>query len=73
MLFVTLTLVAADPPIVTEAPDTKFVPVIVIEVPPAVLPEPGEIDVTVGAGAGPLIDFARIVLSFFSVPGDVFK
>jgi len=36
------------PPIVTVAPATKLVPVIVTEVPPAVVPEVGEMLVTVG-------------------------
>ena len=36
------------PPIVTVVPDMKFVPVIVTEVPPAVVPEDGEMLVTVG-------------------------
>ena len=36
------------PPIVTVVPEMKFVPVIVTEVPPAVVPEDGEMLVTVG-------------------------
>jgi hypothetical protein len=36
------------PPMVTVAPDMKFVPVIVTDVPPAVVPEVGKILVTVG-------------------------
>ena len=44
-----LTSFAAAPPIVTVAPLTKSVPVIVTLVPPAVGPEIGLIDVTVGA------------------------
>jgi hypothetical protein len=36
------------PPMVTVAPEIKFVPVIVTEVPPAVVPEFGEMLVTVG-------------------------
>ena len=36
------------PPMVTVAPDMKFVPVIVTDVPPAVVPEVGEMLVTVG-------------------------
>jgi hypothetical protein len=36
------------PPMVTVAPDMKFVPVIVTEVPPALVPEVGEMLVTVG-------------------------
>jgi len=45
----TVTLVAAVPPMVTVAPLKKFVPVMVTDVPPLVLPEVGEIEVTVGA------------------------
>ena len=45
----TETLVQAMPPTVTVAPETKFVPVIVIDVPPAVEPLVGEIDPIVGA------------------------
>lgn len=48
----TETPVAEAPPIVTVvAPLTKFVPVMVTLVPPAVVPVDGEIDATVGAGA----------------------
>ena len=47
----TTTLVAATPPTVTlVAPATKFVPVIVIDVPPRVEPLVGVTDVIVGAG-----------------------
>ena len=46
----TATFVAAAPPMVTVAPVRKPVPVIVTEVPPAVVPELGEMLVTVGAG-----------------------
>ena len=49
VLLPTLTPVAAVPPIVTVAPDTKLVPVIVTGVPPAVVPDVGEIELTVGA------------------------
>ena len=42
------TLVHALPPIVTVAPAAKFVPVMVIAVPPAVDPEVGEVEVIVG-------------------------
>ncbi len=45
----TTILVADTPPMVTVAPLTKFVPVIVTLVPPAVGPEAGAIAVTVGA------------------------
>src|SRR3989442_1757360 len=48
----TLTLVAGVPPTVTVALASKFVPVIVIAVPPAIGPEVGLTPVTVGAGGG---------------------
>ena len=44
----TLTLVHAEPPTVTVEPFAKFVPVIVINVPPADEPEVGDTAVTVG-------------------------
>jgi hypothetical protein len=50
----TFTLVQAAPPTVTVAPAKKFEPVIVIEVPPAVVPEvPDTLDTldTLGAAA----------------------
>jgi hypothetical protein len=50
VLFTTVTLVAAVPPNVTVAPATKFVPVIVTDVPPAVDPLLGATLVTVGIG-----------------------
>jgi hypothetical protein len=39
------------PPIVTVAPETKLLPVIVTDVPPAPLPEFGSTPVTVGGDA----------------------
>jgi hypothetical protein len=42
--------VADVPPTLTVAPDRKPVPVIATAVPPAVVPEAGEILLTVGAG-----------------------
>jgi hypothetical protein len=48
VLFTTTTLVAAVPPNVTVAPVAKFVPVIVTAVPPAVVPDGGDIEITVG-------------------------
>ena len=45
----TVTDVQALPPTVTVAPAAKFVPVMVIAVPPAVDPLVGEIDPIVGA------------------------
>ena len=47
----TVTPVAATPPMVTLAPATKPVPVIVMLVPPATVPEVGAALVTVGAAA----------------------
>jgi hypothetical protein len=44
----TVKLVAAVPPIVTPVAPVKPVPVMVTDVPPAVVPELGEIAVTVG-------------------------
>jgi hypothetical protein len=49
VLLTTVTPVAAAPPIVTVDPEMNPVPVIVTGVPPAVVPEFGEIEVTVGA------------------------
>ena len=46
----TTTLVAATPPTVTLVVPVRFVPVIVIAVPPRVEPEVGATDVIVGAG-----------------------
>ena len=48
---VTLSDVASTPPTVTLVPATKFVPVIVIDVPPRVEPLVGVTAVIVGAGA----------------------
>ena len=48
VLLPTVTLVAAVPPKVTEAPVTKFVPVRVTAVPPAIGPLFGETLLTVG-------------------------
>ena len=48
VLFTTTTFVAAALPNVTVAPATKFVPVIVTAVPPAVVPLFGETLLTVG-------------------------
>jgi hypothetical protein len=50
VLFVTATFVAAVPPNVTVAPETKFVPVIVTAVPPATGPLFGLTLLTVGTG-----------------------
>jgi len=46
----TVTPVAAEPPIVTVAPPTNPVPVMVTAVPPAVEPDAGETAVMVGGG-----------------------
>ena len=48
VLLATITFVAAVPPNVTVAPATKFVPLIVTAVPPAVEPLLGETLLTVG-------------------------
>jgi hypothetical protein len=47
----TTTLVHVAPPTVTVAPDKKFVPVIVIGVPPAAVPDVGDTLATVGVAA----------------------
>ena len=47
--FVMITFVAENPPIVTAVAPVRFVPVIVMEVPPYVDPLVGDTDVTVGA------------------------
>lgn len=46
------TLVQADPPIETVAPDTNPVPVTVTAVPPVSSPELGAMDVNVGVDTG---------------------
>ena len=48
--FTTVTLVAEVPPSFNVAPVRKPVPVIAIAVQPLIVPETGEIAVTVGAG-----------------------
>ena len=52
VLLTTFTDVAAAPPMVTVAPLEKLVPVIVTLVPPAVVPELGDMLLTVGAAPG---------------------
>ena len=70
VLLVTTTFGAALPPMLTVAPLAKFVPVMVTDVPPAVVPVFGEPLLTVGAGLPPRPPlFARIVVSFFNAPG----
>ena len=49
--FTRVTPVAAVPPTVTVAPVAKLLPLSVMRVPPAVGPELGFTDVSVGAGA----------------------
>jgi hypothetical protein len=49
VLLLTLTPVAGVPPNFTVAPVRKPVPVMVTGVPPAVVPDTGEIELTVGA------------------------
>ena len=46
----TMTPVAAVPPTLTVAPARNPVPVMVTAVPPLIVPEFGEMEVTVGAG-----------------------
>jgi hypothetical protein len=46
----TVKLVAAEPPKLAADAPVRFIPVMVTDVPPAVVPEVGDIDVMVGAG-----------------------
>jgi hypothetical protein len=62
----TVTLVADVPPMLTVAPLEKPVPVMVTDVPPLVVPEVGEIAVTVGAAA---LLLATSKLSKMTLPG----
>ena len=48
VLLTKVTLLASVPPNVAAAPETKFVPVMVTEVPPLSEPDEGETDNTVG-------------------------
>jgi hypothetical protein len=57
-----VTAVAGCPPTVTVAPDKKFVPVMVIAVPPAVGPPVGLTPEIVGAGAVYVKAFDRVAL-----------
>ena len=51
VLFTTVTPVAAVPPRLTVAPARKPVPEMATPVPPLIVPEAGEMEPTVGAGA----------------------
>src|SRR6185369_9032885 len=53
VLLTKVTLVAAVAPKATVAPAWKFAPVMVTTVPPAVVPETGDIELIVGTGAVP--------------------
>ena len=70
VLLVTLTLVAATPPKLTLAPAANPLPLMVTSVPPAVVPEFGDIALTVGDVEGEVPVFGRMVVSFFSAPGE---
>ena len=65
--------VAATPPNEMAAPETKLEPDTVTLVPPDVLPELGETEFTVGAGAEPAVDFGKIVPSLRNAPGAAFR
>ena len=73
LLLATVTFVAAVPPKMTDAPETKPVPVIVTAVPPLVAPELGETEVIVGAGKVSPPERVSIVESFFNAPGEVLR
>ena len=62
VLLTTTTFVAAVPPSVAVAPLTKFVPLIVIDVPPAAGPLFGFTPVTVGAGPRYVYPFVKLPL-----------
>ena len=47
-----MTTVAATVPNITVAAEVKLVPVMVTDVPPEVVPEVGDTEVTVGGGGG---------------------
>jgi hypothetical protein len=70
--FTTTRFPSADPPNVTVAPVTKPPPETVTEVPPAVDPEVGLIELIVGGGVGPPV-LGKIVESFHTAPGAVFR
>ena len=57
----TTTLVQAFPPTVTAAAPVKSVPVMVMLVPPAVEPLPGDTAVTVGAGVEAFTELTPIL------------
>ena len=57
------------PPKATAVAPVKFVPDIVTLVPPAVVPEPGEIPVTVGAGGTWKVNWSLLLVAL--VPPDV--
>jgi hypothetical protein len=59
---ITTTEVAAAPPKVTVAPDAKFIPFSITDVPPLVRPVLGETLVTVGAGAPKVKPLASVAL-----------
>jgi hypothetical protein len=63
----TLTLVQALPPTDTAVAPVKLAPAIVIDVPPAVLPEVGVTELTVGAG----VTYVNSVLAAFVCPPTV--
>ena len=50
VLFITVTPVAGVPPRLNVVPAWNPVPVMVTAVPPAAVPDPGEIPLSVGAG-----------------------
>lgn len=63
----TVTFVANVPPTRTVAPATKFVPLIVSTVPPAVGPLTGETALTVGAGRTSVYDAPLLLVRIFAL------
>ena len=65
---------ANDVTIIDVAPLAKFTTAILTAAPPAVVPDFGVTELTVGAPAGGgVVYFDRMVLSFFRAPGDEFR
>ena len=69
VLLTKLTPIAAVPPKLTVAPDTKLVPVMVTDVPPAFGPFAGAMPPTVGAG--PVACALKVAICMAQAPEEV--
>jgi hypothetical protein len=69
VLLVTKTLVAGTPPIISVAPVVKPLPLIVTEVPPAVVPEFGVILLTFGVGEVDVLKNSAMLGADADAPG----